>query len=264
MSLDHPLISVVIVTHRRLEYLKLTLDSIVNQTYSCLEIIVVADGHEANTQWYIESLKDQRISYFFVDHCGYPAKGRNLGIKVSSGAYLAFCDDDDLWLPTKIEKQLSALHSNENVSLCCTDRSTIDSDGIGNKKRRLKFKPRSFNRHKLLISNFISYSSVLTKKDIVVQVGGFIDDPKFKAVEDYHLWLKIAALGEIYFLNEVLTMYRVHDSNISGSLFRGTQKVIYVFKDIFANFDYSFAGKLIAYMLIYIKYCYYAAFNGNK
>lgn len=261
MSINNPLVSVVVVTYNRLDYLKTTIDSILSQTYKNIEVFIIGDGHQQGVKGYIDSINDERIFYSYVEHCGYPAKGRNLGISMSTGEIIAFCDDDDLWLQNKLERQLDVFRDNDKLLLCCTDRKTIDSKGDIIDIRNLKYKPKRFNKNKLLLSNFVSYSSVMTRKSTLLNVDCFIDDIKFRAVEDYHLWLKIASKGNILFINEALTLYRVHNNNISKSLLEGTKKVIKVYDDIFKKYNYSALNKSVAYCVVYTKLIIYRIFK---
>ena len=251
-------LSVIIVTYKRLDYLKLTIKSILDQSINYdLEVIVVGDGHQQDVSDHLSAVKDPRLQYFFVEHCGYPAKGRNLGISKAKGNIIAFCDDDDLWLPGKLEKQLRVLETYKDIILCCTNRNSIDSVGNYIAKYDLKYKPARATKTNLLFYNYVTYSTVIARREAVLRAGGFIDDPAYRAVEDYHLWLKMAALGDIYFLNQPLVSYRVHQNNISKSLSEGTRKVIKVYGDIFSSFHYPALSKLIAYSLAYTKLVIY-------
>jgi glycosyltransferase involved in cell wall biosynthesis len=227
------------------------------QTYQSFEIIVVGDGHQQNVQELVNTYEDARISYHYVEHCGYPAKARNMGISKSKGDLVAFLDDDDLWIADKLEKQLSVMENNTSIVLCCTDRRSIDQNNKFVQHRNLRYKPKSATTSLLLVTNFISYSSVLASKKAILKANGFIELAEFKAVEDYHLWLKMSSIGSIVFLNDPLLLYRVHSSNISKSLVDGTKKVIDVYKDIFRHYRFSIFLKALAYTTVYTKYFLY-------
>ena len=250
-------ISVIVVTYNRLDYLKLTIESILSQSYRALEVIVVGDGHQPDVDGYVNQHQDLRISYFHVDHCGYPAKGRNLGIQNSRGSLIAFCDDDDIWASDKLAKQLDVFRKQEDISLCCTNRSFINCDGKILMGKSLKWLPTRYTLNRLLLSNFVSYSSVLLKREILVKAGLFPDDIKFKAIEDYHLWIRIAYFGRISFLNEKLVLYRIHNSNITSKLSLGANRNIQLYRDLFNRYKFKKIDQLMAYSAAYFKLFYY-------
>lgn len=250
-------ISVIVVTYNRLNYLKLAVESILQQTYQNLEVVVVGDGHQSDVQDYINDHNDERISYLFVDHCGYPAKARNLGIQSTKGSLIAFCDDDDVWLPNKLVKQMDVLTKDPGLVLCCTNRLIINSDGEVADKKSAVWLPSKYNLSNLLISNFISYSSVILKREILVKTGLFPDEIKFKAIEDYHLWVRVAYFGKVHFLNENLVLYRVHNSNITTSFSKGASRNILLFNDLFSKYKFPLLDKVKAYLVAYFKVVLY-------
>ena len=93
------LISIIVPTYNRVSLLIETVNSILAQTYEDFEIIVISDGSTDNTQKEISKIKDSRLKFIQLKkNYGYPAKARNEGIKFSKGKFIAFCDDDDLWV----------------------------------------------------------------------------------------------------------------------------------------------------------------------
>ncbi|WP_164974276.1 glycosyltransferase family 2 protein [Filimonas effusa] len=250
------LVSVVVVTYKRLEYLRQTVESILRQSYYNLEVIVVGDGMEEDVAEYITSLNNRRINYYWVEHCGYPAKARNFGIQKALGQYIAFCDDDDLWYPDKIAKQVAILDGCPGLLLCCSLRNTID--GKGNRiANNVNWIPKKLSLRSLLLTNYITYSSVVIRGGILNKVGFFPDTVTFKAVEDYHLWLRIVNKGDVFMIKEALVEYRIHNSNITANLFWGTKLTLLVLNDFFKNHSVSYSTKMVALMVIYLKRIYY-------
>src|SRR5262245_1051561 len=95
----HPLISVVLPTYDRESYLREAVNSVVAQTYDDWEMVIVDDGSTDGTRAYLETLTDPRIRVVLREHCGNPALLRNLGVRISRAAYIAFLDSDDTWMP---------------------------------------------------------------------------------------------------------------------------------------------------------------------
>jgi len=257
------LVSVIIVTYQRLNYLKETIQSVLNQSFNNIEIVLASDGYESDVEQHVNELKAMgyRISYCFTEHCGYPAKPRNFALSKCRGEYIAFCDDDDLWGKDKIAKQFEFLERNPAYILCATNRSTIDSKNKPSSERDLKWLPKNNLNQFIFLTNYITYSSVLMRKKYISQAGGFKDDPRFRAVEDYHLWLKLSQSGKFAVIPSLETYYRVHTTNISKSLLEGNKKLLLVFNDVFSNLNVSAFQKIMAYLIVYLKIVYYKIFN---
>jgi teichuronic acid biosynthesis glycosyltransferase TuaG len=123
-----PLVSVIVPTYQRQDYLIITLKSILAQSHRRLEVLVVSDGDDDETAAAVHSLDDSRAKYLFTDHAGFPAVPRNKGLRHAQGELLAFCDDDDVWYPTKLTQQIPVLADNR-FGMCTTDYEFIDPDG---------------------------------------------------------------------------------------------------------------------------------------
>ena len=128
MKEQKPLVSVIIPTYNRPTYLKQTLDSVVNQTYNNIEIIVVDDG-SPNEDTLRVCKKYKTVTYLKIENSGGPAKPRNVGIKEAKGKYIAFLDDDDLWIATKIEQQVRILEEHNDFGLAHGYCQIIDENG---------------------------------------------------------------------------------------------------------------------------------------
>ncbi len=258
LSIKTPLTTVIIVTYNRLSYLKLTIDTVLKQTFKDIEILVIGDGHQEEVESYIKELGHQSLKYLYVPHCGYPAKARNLGLKMAQGKYIAFCDDDDLWHPEKLEKQFKIINGNSGKGLCFTDRFIIDSEGKINinSDKNIKWFPKKPSTVNLFVSNYISYSSVLI--DVTsLKRNEFPDDIKFRAVEDYHFWLRISQSTNLLFLNEKLVYYRVHNSNITNKLSTGASLNLKMFQDLSSNYKFNALQIFKAKSIAFLKFSFY-------
>ncbi|MEJ5166724.1 MAG: glycosyltransferase, partial [Thermoanaerobaculia bacterium] len=175
------IISVIIPTYNRKEFLKETLDSVLKQKEVEKEIIVVDDGSTDGTY---EEIKNYPIRYFFQENKG-PASARNLGILASKGKFIAFLDSDDLWLEDKLSLQLKFFKENPEYLIVHTNEIWIkDGKPLKQLKKHKKGGGDQFERSLELC--VISPSSVLIKRELFDLVGLF--DESFPACEDYELW----------------------------------------------------------------------------
>src|ERR1700761_9344394 len=122
-----PAIDVIVPTHNGLPYLKSAVQGVLDQTYQNFELYIVDDGSTDKTAAYVHSLTDQRIHYIKKKNGGQ-ATARNLGITKSSSPFLAFLDADDIWYPTKLEKQIALMQQAPDVGLVYGYQYTIDED----------------------------------------------------------------------------------------------------------------------------------------
>lgn len=214
------LISVIIPTHNRCDLLGRAIESVQKQTINDIEIIVVSDGSEDGTdeimKKYIEDPRVKYISYF-------PARGgnvaRNIGIKNSIGDYIAFLDDDDEWLPTKLEKQIHVLEMDSNVGLVYTGVHTIYVD------EKIEYKSLSIYEgdasKRILIDNFIgSTSTVMLKKSVLNKAGSF--DEEMPALQDFDLWIRVCQYVNVGLVPEELVNY--YNYGNGGQVSSNTEK----------------------------------------
>ncbi len=195
------LVSVIVPTFNRATVLSNTLQSILEQSYSNLEIIVVDDGSKDDTRQVVESFKDNRIVYHCIANSGRPSVPRNVGLEFSTGDFVAFCDDDDTWLPEKVAKQLAAFSIAKDIVLVATNAYNFPAKG-GN---------FFYDFERLLGGNFLVNSSVMVTRAALDSAGKFDEDMRLKAVEDYEFWLRILyrSRGRGYKLRERLTVYNI-------------------------------------------------------
>ena len=250
----NPLVSVVVPTFNRKELLTETVHSILNQTYKKMEVIIVDNYSNYDIIALIAAFNDSRISLFQNENHGIIAVNRNYGIEKAKGEYIAFCDDDDLWVPEKLEKQIEIIANND---VCCTNREYIDVDTKIIPHRTL-FIPKNLSLSNFLCSNFVTLSSVLVKKDVLKQYKGFTCQPEFKYCEDYELWGKMLATGQKFIIcKEKLVLYRLHQSNLSENLEAGIKKTIKVNRHLFKKYEISKRVMLQTEIVYFLKLIYY-------
>ncbi|MGI4993406.1 glycosyltransferase family 2 protein [Halobacteriovorax sp. GFR7] len=209
------LVSVIIPTYNRANFLARAIDSVLKQSFQNFELIVVDDGSSDNSKDIVESFSDERIKYIFQQNRGVSA-ARNLGVIQSSGNYIAFLDSDDEWSENKLQRQLSLLE-NTKLRLCHTGEHWLrDGEVVKQKKVHQKVGGDMFIRS--LKNCVISPSSVLMERSLFEEMGGFNED--FIVCEDYDLWLKITSLYEIGFLEEAFVIKHAgHDDQLSFKFF---------------------------------------------
>jgi len=219
-------VSVIIPAYNVEKSISEAMDSVLNQTYEDLEVIVVDDGSTDGTKdmlkKYIGSPRHQvtkspvDVRYFYQQNKG-PAAARNRGIKEAKGDYIAFLDSDDIWLPEKIEKQMQKIKEEPQYYLVHTARLRMEPDGsIKSSKRKVH---EGSVLDELLKENFICCSSVLARR-LCFDTVGLFDESRSNKSEDYDMWLRIAQGHKIGFVNEELVKYRVNPNGYNRSNIR--------------------------------------------
>jgi glycosyltransferase involved in cell wall biosynthesis len=203
-------VSVIILTYNRADRLTEAIESVLNQTFRDLELIIVDNYSSDNTQSVVDSFHDERIRYFKNKNRGFLGINRNFGIEKAKGEYIAFLDDDDLWLPEKLEKQVKLMDSNKELGLVYADCYIMDEAGsLWEKTYFASRKPiRGAALKGLLQENTIAILTAMVRKEALDRVGGF--STKYIIAQDYDLWLRIVQDYPIDFIDEPLAKYRLH------------------------------------------------------
>lgn len=200
-----PLVSAVIITHNRSELLKKAVESVKRQTYPNIEIIVVDDASTDNTEQICQNM--QGIRYFRIepeDSAG-SNKARNEGIKLAQGEYIALLDDDDEWLPTKVEKQVLFMQKNPDYGAVYCDMRVRTGLAIFDYNVHF-FAEGDLVDSKLYYKPFFLTSALMVRKDVLVQVGCF--DENIKYWQEYELGLRLLQVCKIGLAHEILLFYR--------------------------------------------------------
>lgn len=207
-------ISVVIPTYNRIELLKRSIDSVINQTIKPSEIIIVDDGSNDGTEAMVKKKYDS-LKLIKQKNKGASA-ARNSGIKASSGEWICFLDSDDEWKNDKLEKQITAVANNSDYKFFHSNEIWIkNGKRINQKKKHKKYGGDIFK--KCLDMCRISPSSVLIDKNIFEEIGFFNEN--LVVCEDYELWLRICDKYEVFFIDEPLIFkYGGHQGQLSYSI----------------------------------------------
>ncbi len=192
-------ISVIIPTYNRSATLERAITSVLEQTYRNFELIVIDDGSIDDTTRIIKKYKKHLI-YYSKLHGGVSA-ARNFGLEKTSGAWVAFLDSDDYWLPKKLEKQMAYLKENSDFLIAQTEEKWIrNSKFVNPMKKHKKYEGWIFE--KCLPLCIVSPSAVIIHQKIFNDVGVF--DETLPVCEDYDLWLRIALKYKIGLIPEKL------------------------------------------------------------
>lgn len=208
-----PKISVVIPVYNSMPYLSITLEKLFQQTYKDFEAIIVNDGSTDKTQEYIASLKDPRLKAIAQPNQGAGA-ARNTGIAHAKGEYIAFLDDDDLWKPSKLEKQLHYMEEHSQVGLVYTWVEYIDEEGKSTGKV-YKEDVEGNVWKELTAHNLVECGSVPLVRRSCFETCGMFDVSLGNAVEDWDMWLRIANSYDFGVVKETLVYYRQHANSSS-------------------------------------------------
>ncbi|MBT6007814.1 MAG: glycosyltransferase [Rhodobacterales bacterium] len=232
---NSPIVTVIIPTYNHAHFLKEALSSLLGQTFTDWEAIVVNNFSEDDTVSVVESFADSRIILENFSNKGVIAASRNRGIKLARGKYIAFLDSDDTWFPEKLAKCLVAFVN--DVSLVCHGLQWF-----GDQKRDMFCGPEKRASFEALLDygNCITPSATVVLKEWVESVGCFSEDPRLVTSEDYHLWLKLAKENiKVYCIREILGQYRIHSGNQSGSVLRHMNASLSVINEFFPKQDVS-------------------------
>lgn len=209
-----PKISVVMpVYNTKEEYLREAIESVLTQTFTDFEFLIVDNGSKSHIKDIISSYDDKRIKYFRLEKNQGPAYARNYGIKNAQGTYIAFIDSDDVALKDRFKLQIEYFNKNPNVG--CLGTAVV---GIGKEAEKVKFNifKSNFEIEMYLIFNGCTFcqSSVMLRKSILDNNNIRYKNEYFPA-EDYGLWLDLIGYTQFAVLPEVLTQYRFYPENTS-------------------------------------------------
>lgn len=211
-----PAVSVIMPTYNRVDYLKKSVQSVLDQTFNDFEIIIINNYSIDNTLNVISDFADERIKVINFKNDGIIAKSRNQGIMKSVGKYIAFLDDDDLWCKDKLEIQIKYLESHPEFDLAYSNAVIIDEHG---NRKDLLINPREIKTGRtffnILYNNSIATLTVLMKREIIETIGLLNEDPLVRAAEDYDYWLRASLNYEFGYIDKPLALYRIHSECVS-------------------------------------------------
>lgn len=209
-----PAVSVIVPAYNAAATLQETLESVVAQTFTDFELLVLDDGSTDATAQVALSFKDLRVRVISLTQGGV-ARARNLAVDEARGSLIAFLDADDVWLPRKLERQVALLDERPDVGLCVTRATRIDADSRPTGEMPILETSDDYTAALLLHSSIAgSVSAAVIRRELFQQVGGFPCGQR--QAEDWDLWLRLSVQTSIAVIPEALVRYRVHSGNASG------------------------------------------------
>lgn len=210
-----PRISVIMSVYNSQDYLEIAIDSILSQTYTDFEFIIVNDGSTDNSSLILENFAriDSRIRIINKENEGL-TKALNIAIQTSRGEFIARFDSDDISISSRLEKQVDFLEKHPKYDMIASSAYFIDKYGNIYNRTIPVISSKLLNKQ-LRYINPIIHPSVMLRRSVLERVGLYNENIK-QYCEDYNLWLRISEFGKIKVLFEPLIMFRMHSFNMSN------------------------------------------------
>ncbi|MCI8482537.1 MAG: glycosyltransferase family 2 protein [Clostridia bacterium] len=199
-------VTAIITTHNRLEYLKKAIMSVKKQTYRNIEIIVVDDNSDSDTAEYCNNVEEIKYIKIKLEEHKNGNYARNIGLRSANGKYVAFLDDDDEWLETKIEKQVNILEKNVRLGAVYVTSIMDFNDGMYTYNNVADVELKGDCSKKCLYNIITSTSAIMFRKDALEKIGGFDENVNFW--QDTELVVRLCQEFDIDYIDEPLIIYR--------------------------------------------------------
>ena len=206
-----PKVSIVMATHNGIKYLEQSVSSILSQKFDNFEFIIVDDGSTDNTLSELKKINDSRVRIIHQNNQGQ-TNALIKGVENTCGDLIARIDQDDYSLPNRLMRQVEFMDTHPKVILCGSRFQELHNDKIAPQRARFA---RTNTEIKKIISrlNPFAHSAVMFRRDAYFKIGGY--NKNFVVGMDYDLFLRLMEIGEVYNIEEVLTIVRVYDDSIS-------------------------------------------------
>ena len=261
---DEPLVSVVIPAYNHEKFVGQCIESIINQSYKNIELIVIDDGSKDETysiiKLYDEKCKKRFVNYIYLTKQNEGVcKTLNHGIKISNGQFVTCIASDDFFLEDKVKKQVQAMKDSKNTMMTWTNGYDFDNDDINNKTLMYRTYPECMKKNNydtfiylVVIGNKINNVSCMYRKELFDYIGYFDEKINF---EDWDFYIRVAFKFNIMYINEPLTMKRNHDNNTMKRtyfMFDGDKQTLTkTFEQL--NFNNKEKVKKLAYSNMYLR-----------
>lgn len=220
-----PTVSVIMPSYNHARYVGMAIDSVLGQTLQDIELIVIDDASTDGTQHILRGIKDKRVRCVLRDRNVGASQGSNEGIAMARSPFIAMISSDDLFFPSKLQRQLNVLKADAGIAAVFCRPAIIDDTGreyaFGSHRLQHEFLAGTWQRPELLRQlflhgNFLCHPSILIRREIYDQVGLY--DVRLSSLGDFDMWMRIgvACTGAFVVLDEPLMAFRSHAGNASG------------------------------------------------
>jgi alpha-1,3-rhamnosyltransferase len=225
--MENPLVSIIVPSYNHEKYVKQSINSIINQTYTNIQLIVIDDGSRDNTPAIIKDLADKHhFEFEHQENLGLPKTLNKVIQKYVRGKYLCFLASDDFLPPDSIEKRVAFMEKNPDYAVGYGRRICVDTNSVTIHYDDEDFYCSGSIFNDLFLANFwISAPTAIMKREVLEIVGLYDESLVF---EDYYMWLKIAHKFPIGFIDDYLAFYRIHGMNfhLNNKVLLDQQKII--------------------------------------
>lgn len=219
-------VSIIMPAYNSARFIRHAVESVLAQTYTDWELLIVDDCSSDNTEQVVSAIKDPRIRYMRNEQNMGAASTRNRALRQAEGRYIAFLDSDDLWTPDKLEKQIAFMKQHD-YAFTFANYQIIQEDGTPTNK--VLHMPLSLSYHQYLKNTAIGCLTVVIDK----QKTGYFEMPNIKSSHDMALWLLIMKRGfKAYAIPECLASYRIVSTSNTAKKWKAAQDVWRVYREI--------------------------------
>jgi len=235
--MSSPIVSILTPVYRGEQFISRAIESALGQSYPYIELIIVNDGSPDNCFALIQPyLSDRRIKYIEQANAGVAA-ARNTGIRAASGELIALLDQDDIWLPRKLERQVAYLQENPDVGLVHTKCAYIDNNeniiDLG-ESNNWPADPQSRTLSGIFKMNPIAAVTAVMRRCCLDAIGLF--NETLQGTDDYELWIRMSTRFQIGYIPEILALYRLHESNVSRDKLKMELQELAAIESVIAEF----------------------------
>jgi glycosyltransferase involved in cell wall biosynthesis len=233
--LEH--VTVITANYNGSRFLARAIESVLNQSHRQIEYIIVDDGSSDNSKKIIEhyAAQDRRVKQILLPNNSGVARARNIGIENSTGEFITFLDADDIWAPTKVERQLAVFRQHPRAGLVVTGAELIDENDRSSpgKKNRKRTQQGQVSLYDYLAGKCLLSINAMTRRECLDKSGLF--NPDYVIGEDYELWMRITRNYDYYYVDEPLHRYRIHCNNATRDKLANRESKVKILQDMLAN-----------------------------
>ena len=246
-----PRVSVIMPSYNHDAFIKQAIDSVLLQTFSDFELLVIDDGSLDGSRGVIKGIVNPKLVPYFLEKNVGACEATNIGIRLAKGEYIAICNSDDMWEREKLQLQVEFLDNHKEVGAIFSDVSWIDNDGkpiaktnlpnfssIFSQQNRSRF---AWQRKLIENGNCLCHPSVLIRKSAYEKVGLY--NNLLRQLPDFDMWLRLLTKHEIHITSEKLIRFRIHDGNTSKQTeaadIRTWAEHTLIARSFFSNLDYE-------------------------